>query len=88
MSKFLINTTETYRVDSDEEAKKLIEEAKVNSMFELGKYSSEYKEKRSKGEIIDSYYKVTLVKTFNDIKEPEQYIKITYDVDYDANIRS
>lgn len=83
MSKFLISTVETYRVDTDDEAKTLIEEAKNSSMFELGKYSSEYKERKSKGEVIDAYYKVTLTKFFNDIKEPSQHIKVGYDVDYD-----
>jgi len=81
--KFLVSTTEVFRVDSDEEAKKLIEEAKASSMFELGKYSSEYKVRKSKGEIIDEYYKVTLVKKFNDEKEPSQHIKPVYEVDYD-----
>ena len=33
MSKFLVSTVETYRVDSDEEAKTLIEEANHSSMF-------------------------------------------------------
>ena len=51
-------------------------------MFELGKYSSEYKTKTSKGEIVDEYYKVVLTKYFNDIKEPSQHIKVAYDVDY------
>ena len=83
MSKFLISTVETYRVDTDEEAKKLIEEAKNSSMFDLGKYSSEYKVKISKGEIVDEYFKVVLTKKFNDIKEPSQHIKVDYDVDYD-----
>lgn len=82
MSKFLVSTVETYRVDSDEEAKNLIEEAKKSSMFELGKYSSEYKTRSTKGEIIDEYYKVVLTKTFNDIKEPDRHIKVDYDVDY------
>jgi hypothetical protein len=83
MSKFLVSTVETYRVDTDDEAKKLIEDAKSSSMFELGKYSSEYKEKTSKGEIVDSYFKVQLTKNFNNIKEPGQHIKVDYDVDYD-----
>lgn len=83
MSKFLVSTVETYRVDTDEEAKKLIEEAKNSSMFDLGKYSSEYKVKVSKGEIVDEYFKVVLTKKFNDIKEPSQHIKVDYDVDYD-----
>lgn len=82
MSKFLVSTVETYRVDSDEEAKNLIEEAKKSSMFELGKYSSEYKTRSAKGEIVDEYYKVVLTKTFNDIKEPDRHVKVDYDVDY------
>ncbi len=83
MSKFLVSTTEVFRVDTDEEAKGLIEEAKRSSMFELGKYSSEFKVKKQKGEIVDEWYKVTLVKHFNDEKEPSQHIKPNYEVDYD-----
>jgi len=82
MSKFLVSTVETYRVDTDEEAKILIEEAKNSSMFELGKYSSEYKEQKSKGEVVDSWYRVILTKKFNAEKEPSQHIKVNYDVDY------
>ncbi len=82
MSKFLVSTTEVFRVDTDEEAKGLIEEAKRSSMFELGKYSSEFKVKKQKGEIVDEWYKVTLVKHFNDEKEPSQHIKPNYEVDY------
>ena len=82
MSKFLVSTVETYRVDTDEEAKALIEDAKQSAMFELGKYSSEYKEVKAKGEVIDSFYKISLTKHFNNIKEPSQHIKVDYDVDY------
>ena len=82
MSKFLVSTTEVFRVDTDEEAKGLIEEAKRSSMFELGKYSSEFKVKKQKGEVIDEWYRVTLVKHFNDEKEPSQHIKPNYEVDY------
>lgn len=82
MSKFLVSTVETYRVDTDDEAKRLIEDAKVSSMFDLGKYSSEYKEHKAKGEVVDAYYKVILTKNFNNIKEPSQHIKVDYDVDY------
>ncbi len=82
MSKFLVSTVETYRVDTDEEAKALIEDAKQSAMFELGKYSSEYKEVKAKGEVVDSFYKISLTKHFNNIKEPSQHIKVDYDVDY------
>lgn len=83
MSKFLVSTTEVFRVDSDDEVKKLIEEAKSSSMFDLSKYSSEYKEVKQKGEVVDSYFKLSFTKVFNDIKEPSQHIKPSYEVDYD-----
>ena len=79
MSKYLISTTEVYRVDSEAEAKELIEQAKVAPEYGLAKYTSEYKERKQKGEIIDEYYKVTLVKRFNNEKEPEADINIIYE---------
>jgi hypothetical protein len=79
MSKFLCQTTEIYHVNTEEEAKTAIEEAKVNPQFQLNKYLCEYKEIKSKGEVVDTYYKLTLVKQFNDLKEP------TFDVDISYN---
>lgn len=78
MSKYLISTSETYRVDTEEEAKNLIEEAKVDNSFQLAKYTSEYKVRKQKGEIIDEFYKVVLTKNFNDIKEPYVQINVEY----------
>lgn len=60
----LLNVIETYRVDTEEEAKALIEAAKQDSSFELVKYSSEYKEKKSKGEVISSGYCLKLTKNY------------------------
>lgn len=76
--KYLIQTVETYRVDKEDEAKKMIEEAKADNHFILKKYSSEYKERKQKGEVIDTYYKVTLTKAFTDEKEPEFRTEISY----------
>lgn len=76
--KYLVQTVETYRVDQENEAKKMIEEAKEDNHFILKKYSSEYKEKKQKGEIVDTYYKVTLTKAFTDEKEPEFRTEISY----------
>jgi hypothetical protein len=76
--KYLLTTTEVYRVGSEEEATKLIAEAKKESGYILSKYSSQYKEKKSKGEVIDYYWKVTLVKEFNNEKEPMTNVEITY----------
>ena len=76
--KYLIQTVETYRVDKEDEAKKMIEEAKADNHFILKKYSSEYKERKQKGQIIDTYYKVTLTKAFTDEKEPEFRTEVSY----------
>ena len=46
MSKYLIKTQEQWRVDSESEAKALIEEAKNEKTSILAKYSSEYKEQK------------------------------------------
>lgn len=70
MSKYLINTVETYRVDSEGEAAALIEEAKKSNKYTLSKYSSVYKERKQKGEVIDAWYRVSLTKVFDDEKEP------------------
>ena len=78
MSRYLINTTETFRVDSEEEAKALIEEAKHESISNLVKYSCVRKEQKQKGEVVQSWYRVTLTKSFTDEREPEEEITITY----------
>lgn len=78
MSKYLIQNTEVYRVDSEPEVVTLIENAKADNMYELAKYTSEYKERKQKGDVIDQYYKVTLVKKFTDEKEPYSQITVTY----------
>lgn len=80
MSKYLTTTVETYRVDSELEAVNLIEEAKRDKTYILGKYTNEHKERKSKGEVIEEYYKVTLTKLFNDIKEPYTQVDIEYTV--------
>lgn len=80
MAKYLVNVTETYRVDTENEATKAIEEAKTSDTYILGKYTSEHKERKAKGEVIDEYWKLTLTKLFNDIKEPDTVVDINYEV--------
>ena len=76
--KYLIQTTEVFRVDSEEEAQELIKAAKENNMYALKKYNCEYKEKKSKGEVVDDWYKVTLTKCFNEEKEPIVVASVEY----------
>lgn len=80
MAKYLISTIETYRVDTEAEATKAIEEAKNDSSYTLGKYTSEHKERKSKGEVIDEYWKLSLTKLFNDIKEADTPVTVSYEI--------
>ena len=79
--RYLIQTVETYRADSEAEAQGLITEAKQAGEYALSKYVSEKKEVKAKGEVIDEYYKVTLTKIFTDIKEPEVTASVIYEVE-------
>ena len=82
--KYLISTTEIYRADSEVEAVQLIEEAKADNHFILAKYSSQFKERKQKGEVIDTYWKVSLVKTFTNEKEPQLRTIVSYANDVDS----
>ena len=53
--KYLLETTENYRVDNEAEAKELIEDAKNGKYYVLKKYTSQYKERKQKGEVVDAY---------------------------------
>ena len=74
--KYLLNAVETYRVDNEEEANALIEKAKNSGV--LNKYTCGYKERKQKGEVVDSWYRVTLTKVFTDEKIPERVLEPKY----------
>lgn len=63
----LCKRTEEWRVNDEVEAKALIEQAKAEENvegYELKSYKMVKKDKKSKGEIIDSYVIVTLIKSW------------------------
>ena len=78
--KYLITTTEVYRFSSEDEATNFIEAAKKESGYMLTKHTVEYKERKQKSEVIDFWWKVTLVKSFNNEKEPKTDIDVEYKV--------
>ncbi len=78
--KYLTQVVETYRVDNEEKVLEMIEEAKQDNRFTLTKHTSQYKERKQKGEVIDAWYKVSLTKVFTDEKEPEANVTINYEV--------
>ena len=79
--RYLIQTVETYRADTEAEAQGIIAEAKEAGEYNLAKYANEKKEVKAKGEVIDEYYKVTLTKVFTNIKEPDAVASVIYEVE-------
>lgn len=80
MAKYLIKTTEEHRADTEGEATELIEAAKNDARYTLAKYSSVHKERKAKGEVIDDYFMVTLVKVFDDPRNPCGEAAVEYKV--------
>lgn len=78
MSKYLIQTTEVYRVDSEEEVNDIVEKAKETSSAKPPKHSAEYKERKQKGEVVDAWWKVSVTNYFNDEKEPMDSVDVSY----------
>ena len=77
--KFLLEVTENYRVGTEAEAKELIESAKADNHYILKKYSSQFKERKQKGEVVDSWYKVILCKYFTNEKDPDGTTEVVYE---------
>ena len=78
--KYLITTTEVYRFSDEESATTFIEEAKKEKGYILTKHTVEYKERKQKSEVVDYWWKVTLVKGFNSEKEPETDVDVKYEI--------
>lgn len=59
---------ETYRIDTETEVQAFIEQAKKNANtggYILNSYSSQLREKKAKGDVIDAGYLVKLTKTYD-----------------------
>ena len=78
--KYLITTTEVYRFSNEDEAINFIEAVKKEPGYVLTEHSVKYKDRKQKGEIVDYWWKVTLVKSFNNEKEPETDVDVEYKV--------
>lgn len=80
--KYLVSTTEVYRVGTVEEVEALHEELKNDSNFTLTAFSYKYKCQKQKGEIIDEWQQVTVKKAFNEEKNPDAEVEINYEVKF------
>ena len=80
--KYLISTTDVYRVPTVAEVEQLHEELINDTHFTLNAFCYQNKQIKQKGEIIDEYQLVTAKKLFNDEKEPGTNIDIKYEVEF------
>lgn len=67
--KFLMKTTDVFRVDTEEEAMNLIQKFKDNQSVEgytVSKSGYVLKTKKSKGEVIDSWFVTTIERSFDE----------------------
>lgn len=78
MSKYLVSTVETYRVDTEAEVTRVIEEAKKDSSYELAQYISKRRDIKKTEE---TYWELSLKKIFNNIKDPTSIVEVNYEVD-------
>ena len=70
--KYINQVTEVYRVDTEEEVRTFNEELKaeaINDGYVLKSYSYTLKEKKLKGEVVDSAYQVKVVKEYESFWE-------------------
>lgn len=66
--KKLISAVEQYRLDTEEEATRFIEECKEAANeggYTLKSYGTTFKEKKAKGEVIDEGYLVKITKDYD-----------------------
>ncbi len=60
----LLKSTMEYIVDTEEQAKALIEEEKKSKEYIVGSYQSTKKQKKQKGEIVEEWYAVKVVRIY------------------------
>ena len=79
--RYLTSVVETYRLPNDEAVKVFLEELKADPSFTVTKYSSTKKELKQKGEVVDEWIRFSVTKAFNNEKEPDSIITISYEVE-------
>ena len=77
--KYLTSVVETYRLPNEEAVKVFLEELKKDPAFTVAKYTSQKKERKQKGEIVDEWVRFSVTKLFNDEKEPDREISVIYE---------
>jgi hypothetical protein len=80
--KYLISTVDTYRVATVADVEALHDALLNDSHFTLAAFSYKTKYIKQKGEVIDEYQLVTAKKLFNEEKDPNTAIGISYTMEF------
>ena len=78
--RYLLKAVDTYRVATVSDVEKLHDELLEDSTFDLVAFSYKTKYIKAKGEIIDEYFIVTLVKVFDDPRDPQGEASVSYQI--------
>lgn len=79
MARYLTKVVETYRLSNEVEVEKFLAELKEDNSFEISKYSSTKRQKKSKGEVEDEWIRFEVTKLFNEEVEPDSEIIVKYE---------
>ena len=88
MIKFLLKTTEEYRLETLEDVKSFHEQLKndeIEQGYHLASFSWTEKDVKEQGEVVDSYYIVKAKKLFQEAKNA---MVVLNKIDYDQNVPS
>lgn len=80
--RYLLNTTEKYRVETVAEVETLHEEFLKDNKYTVNSFGYVTKYIKEKGDIIGEYQVITVKKTFNEEKEPGVDVDINYEVNF------
>lgn len=78
---YLLKTKEVYRVEDEESARAIIENAKADGYGDIINYTCKFKEKKAtKNSDYESWYLVSLEREFCKEKEPDGFASVSYEV--------
>lgn len=76
--KYLLKSTDVYEVNTMDEVEALRQKFMDDTNYTLVSFGYKMKEIKQKGEVLDTYYVITVQKMFNDEKDPCSTIDIIY----------
>ena len=75
---YLIKVVEEWRVPTMSDADVLESEFRKDGTYEVVKCVKTEKVRKAKGEVVDQYVLMQTTKIFNDVKEPDSDVRVSY----------